>query len=80
MAHDPLPHETSALHELAERARKQPKLLTKAEVEKIANFVLKGAEHASEEQKAVAKKTLHNPEGVEASDIVTLAEQILARK
>ncbi len=80
MAHDPLPHETSALHELAEKAQKQPKLLTKDDVEKIAHFVLKGSEGATEEQKALAKKALHNPEGVEARDIVTMAEQILTRK
>ncbi|NHO31841.1 hypothetical protein [Acetobacter fallax] len=80
MAHDPLPHETSSLHELAERARKQPKLLTKPELEKLADFVLKSAEHATEEQKITAKKVVHNPKGVEASDIVALAEQILDRK
>ncbi|BCI67422.1 MAG: hypothetical protein ABF968_05730 [Acetobacter sp.] len=77
---DKLPHETSSLHALAERAVKEPKLLTKAEVTELANFVLKGGEHASELEREIAKKAQHNPEGVEKSDIVTLARKVLDRK
>ncbi|NHN87274.1 hypothetical protein [Acetobacter conturbans] len=80
MSHDPLPHETSALQHLAEKAERQPKLLTKQEVEKLADFVLKGAEGATEEQKIIAKKALHNPEGIEAKEISVLARQILTRE
>ena len=79
MSHAPLPHETSTLHKLAKKAKEQPKLLTKAEVEEIANFVLKGGEHATEHQKEIAKKAMHDPKGVEAHAIVALAEQILNR-
>lgn len=77
---DKLPYETSSLHALAERAVKEPKLLTKAEVTELANFVLKGGEHASELEREIAKKAQHNPEGVEKSDIVTLARKVLDRK
>ncbi|BCK74705.1 hypothetical protein AA0242T_1648 [Acetobacter aceti NRIC 0242] len=77
---DKLPHETSSLHALAERAVKEPKLLTKAEVTELANFVLKGGEHASELEREIAKKAQHNPEGVEKSNIVTLARKVLDRK
>lgn len=79
MSHDPLPHETSAMHHLAEKAMKQPKLLTKEEVEKLADFVHKGGEGATETQKEIAKKALRNPEGIEASEITALAKQILTR-
>ncbi|GAN68367.1 hypothetical protein [Acetobacter orleanensis] len=77
---DKLPHETSSLHALAERATKEPKLLTKAEVTELADFVLKGGEHASEQEREIAKKARHNPEGVEKADIVTLARKVLDRK
>ncbi|MBB2157440.1 hypothetical protein HLH33_14135 [Gluconacetobacter diazotrophicus] len=77
---DRLPHETSSLHALAERAVKEPKLLTKAEVTELADFVLKGGEHASEQEREIAKKARHNPEGMEKSGIAALARQILERK
>ncbi|GBR45433.1 hypothetical protein [Gluconobacter roseus] len=80
MSNDHAPHESSSLHHLAEKAHRQPKLLMKSEVEELAHFVLKGAEGATEEQKEIAKRALHNPEGVESSDITALATQILTRK
>lgn len=80
MSNDPVPHESSSLHHLAEKAHRQPKLLTKSEVEELAHFVLKGAEGATEEQKEIAKRALRNPEGIESADITALATQILTRK
>lgn len=81
MSNDHAPHESSSLHHLAEKAHRQPKLLTKSEVEELAHFVLnKGGEGATEEQKEIAKRALHNLEGVESSDITALATQILTRK
>mgnify|MGYP001333514237 CR=1 FL=1 len=59
---------------------KQPKLLTKAEVTELANFVLKGGEQATEQEREIAKKTLDNPKGVEKSDIEALARRVLDRK
>ena len=67
------------MHALAERAIREPKLLTKTEVTELADFVLKGGEHASEPEREIAKKARHNPEGMEKSDIVALARQILDR-
>ena len=77
---DKPPHETGSLHALAERAVKEPKLLSRAEVTELADFVLKGGEHASEQEREIAKKARHNPEGMEKSDLVALARKILDRK
>lgn len=74
------PHQTSSLHALAERALKEPKLLTKAEMTELADFVLKGGLHASEHEREIAKKARNNPEGVEKSDIVILARKALDQK
>lgn len=75
---DKAPHETSSLFHLAERALKQPKLATKEEVRELANYVLKGGVKAGEAEREVAKKAERNPEGVEASEIESLAKTVIA--
>ncbi|MBV1836854.1 hypothetical protein [Acetobacter estunensis] len=75
MAHDRAPHASSSLHDLARKAVHTPKLLTKEEVLRLAEHVLKGGEHASEVEREAAKKATHNPEGVTAEEIALLGKK-----
>ncbi|MCQ9154304.1 hypothetical protein [Acidomonas methanolica] len=80
MSHDRVPHAASSLRDLGRKAMHSPKLLTKEEVIRIAEHVLKGGEHASELEKEIAKKATHNPEGMEADELVLLGKKTLEDK
>ncbi|MBB2202232.1 hypothetical protein [Gluconacetobacter tumulisoli] len=80
MSHDPVPHVASSLRDLGPKAMRSPKLLTKEEITRIADHVLKGGEHATELEKEIAKKATHNPEGVVAEELAMLGKKILKDK
>ncbi|MCK8636988.1 hypothetical protein CO583_00040 [Parasaccharibacter sp. TMW2.1882] len=69
------PHASSSLHELARKAIHTPKLLTKDEVIRLADHVLKSGEHATDAERDIARKAHHNPEGLEASHITALGKR-----
>lgn len=69
------PHASSSLHELARKAIYTQKLLTRDELVRLADHVLKSGEHATEEEREIAKKAHHNPEGLEASHITALGRR-----
>ncbi|MFT8645333.1 hypothetical protein [Gluconacetobacter sp.] len=47
---------------------------------RIAEHVLKGGEHASDLEKEIARKATHNPEGMEADELVVLGKKTLEDK
>ena len=75
MSHDRVPHAASSLRDLGRKAMHSPKLLTRAEVMRTAEHVLKGGEHASELVTEIARKATHNPEGMDADDLVVLGKK-----
>lgn len=80
MSNHAVPHAASSLRDLARKAIDYPKLLTKEELIRLAEHVLKSGEHATPEEHEIAKKTLHNPEGMEGAEISKLGVRSLKDK
>ncbi|MBE7728309.1 hypothetical protein [Komagataeibacter sp. FXV3] len=80
MSDDRVPHAASSLRDLGRKALHSPKLLTREEVIRLAEHVLKGDEHANELEREIAKKATHNPEGVEVDQLELLGKKILKDK
>ncbi|MBE7728779.1 hypothetical protein [Komagataeibacter sp. FXV3] len=80
MSEHRVPHAAGSIHDLVRKATHSPAIMTKAETIRLAEHVLKGGEHATEEEQAIAKRAALDPEGVNASEIALLGKRAAAKK
>ncbi|GAB6967701.1 hypothetical protein JCM25156A_17380 [Komagataeibacter kakiaceti JCM 25156] len=80
MTNHSVPHAAGSIHDLVRKATHSPAILTKSEIIRLAEHVLKGGEHATEEEQAIAKEALLDPDNVDAARIQLLGKRAAARK
>ncbi|WP_019091836.1 hypothetical protein [Komagataeibacter europaeus] len=57
MSEHRVPHAAGSIHDLVRKATHSPAIMTKAETIRLAEHVLKGGEHATEEEQAIGRGT-----------------------
>ncbi|MHC0612553.1 hypothetical protein [Komagataeibacter oboediens] len=75
-----VPHAAGSIHDLVRKATHSPAIMRKAETIRLAEHVLKGGEHATEEEQAIAKRAALDPDGVNAAEIQLLGKRAAAKK
>ncbi|MBV1835368.1 MULTISPECIES: hypothetical protein [Novacetimonas] len=75
-----VPHAAGSIHDLVRKATHSPDLLTPAERARLSEHVLKGGEHATEEEQAIARKGTVEPENMNAAEIQLLGRRAAAKK
>ena len=80
MPNHKVPHAAGSIHDLVRKATHSPAIMTKEETVRLAEHVLKGGEHATAEEQAIAQRAALDPEGVNASEIQLLGKRAEARK